>query len=72
MAFHGRLTDQVVIITGSGGSIGRAACLRFAAEGALVVGCDRNAAAALETVQAVEANGGRMVSLQPCDLTEPG
>ncbi|MGL6044627.1 MAG: SDR family NAD(P)-dependent oxidoreductase, partial [Sandaracinobacteroides sp.] len=56
----------------SGGSIGRAACLRFAAEGALVVGCDRNAAAALETVQAVEANGGRMVSLQPCDLTEPG
>jgi len=35
-----RLAGKTCIVTGSGGSIGRATCLRFAAEGANVVGCD--------------------------------
>jgi NAD(P)-dependent dehydrogenase (short-subunit alcohol dehydrogenase family) len=46
-----RLQDKACIITGTGGSIGRAAALRFAAEGASVVGCDTNADAAQETVE---------------------
>ncbi|ROZ74992.1 SDR family NAD(P)-dependent oxidoreductase [Ramlibacter sp. WS9] len=65
----GRLQDKVCVITGTGGSIGRAAALRFAEEGAWVVGCDTNAAAAEETVELVAAAGGRMVSLAPADLT---
>lgn len=63
-----RLADKVAIITGSGGSIGRAACLRFAAEGARIVGCDMQPDAAAETVARVAARGGTMVSLHPCDL----
>jgi NAD(P)-dependent dehydrogenase (short-subunit alcohol dehydrogenase family) len=62
------MQDKVCLITGTGGSIGRAAALRFTREGALVVGCDTNAAAGQETVDAVHAAGGRMVSLHPLDL----
>ncbi|HEY3634949.1 MAG TPA: SDR family oxidoreductase [Caldimonas sp.] len=65
----GRLQDKVCVITGSGGSIGRAASLRFAEEGALVVGCDAQPTAAQETVDLVRLAGGRMVSLHPVDLT---
>ena len=36
----GRLAGKVCIITGTGGSMGRAAALTFAREGAWVVGCD--------------------------------
>lgn len=67
----GRLQGKVCIITGSGGSMGRAAALQFAREGALLVGCDINAVAAEETVRLVRAAGGRMASRQPCDLTDP-
>ncbi|MDV2453608.1 SDR family NAD(P)-dependent oxidoreductase [Xanthomonas hortorum NBC5720] len=63
-----RLHEKVCLITGTGGSIGRAAALRFAEEGALVVGCDTNVAAGQETVELVKASGGRMVSLHPVDL----
>jgi NAD(P)-dependent dehydrogenase (short-subunit alcohol dehydrogenase family) len=64
-----RLQDKVCVITGTGGSIGRAAALRFAEEGALVVGSDTNVTAARETVELVLATGGRMISLDPVDLT---
>lgn len=67
----GRLNDKVSIITGSGGSMGRAAALQFAREGALVVGCDMNAELEAGTREAVAAAGGTMVSFEPCDLTEP-
>jgi NAD(P)-dependent dehydrogenase (short-subunit alcohol dehydrogenase family) len=36
----GRLAGKVCVITGTGGSMGRAAALTFAREGASVVGCD--------------------------------
>jgi NAD(P)-dependent dehydrogenase (short-subunit alcohol dehydrogenase family) len=65
-----RLLHKVCIITGTGGSIGRAAALTFADEGALVVGCDVNIATAEATAEMVRARGGTMVSLQPCHLTE--
>lgn len=64
-----RLENKVCIITGTGGSIGRAAAQRFTEEGALVVGCDTNAASGEETVNLVNASGGNMISLHPADLT---
>ena len=66
-----RLAGKVCIITGTGGSVGRASALRFAGESGLVVGCDVNVAAGEETQAAVLAAGGTMVSLQPCDLSKP-
>ena len=67
----GRLSGKVCIITGTAGSVGRAAALAFAREGASVVGCDVTVAAAEATVEMVRAQGGTMISLQPCHLTEP-
>lgn len=66
-----RLAGKVCIITGTGGSMGRAAALTFAREGALVVGCGLLADDAEATVEAVRAAGGTMVSLHPCDLIKP-
>jgi NAD(P)-dependent dehydrogenase (short-subunit alcohol dehydrogenase family) len=51
--------------------MGRAAALTFAREGALLVGCDVAVEPAEETLEAVRAAGGRMVSLQPCRLSDP-
>lgn len=70
MSFNDRLRDKTCIITGSGGSIGRATCLRFAAEGANVVGVDIAPSGAEETVKLVEAAGGKMISVHPADLTD--
>src|SRR5580700_5963683 len=67
----GRLAGKVCIITGTGGSMGRAAALTFAREGAWVVGCDVTVEPAEETLKAVHAAGGEMVSLQPCHLGDP-
>jgi NAD(P)-dependent dehydrogenase (short-subunit alcohol dehydrogenase family) len=69
--FAGRLADKVCIVTGSGGSMGRATALAFAREGAQVVGCDVAVEPAEETVEMVHAAAGEMVSLQPCRLSEP-
>jgi NAD(P)-dependent dehydrogenase (short-subunit alcohol dehydrogenase family) len=68
----GRLSGRVCVVTGTGGSMGRATAMTFAREGALVVGCDVAVEAAQETVQIVRAAGGEMVSLQPCRLSDPG
>lgn len=66
-----RLQNRVCIITGTGSSMGRAAALKFAHEGAIIVGCDVNATRASETDAAVKAIGGTMTSLAPCDITMP-
>jgi len=67
----GRLAGKVCIVTGTGGSMGRATALRFGQEGALVVGCDVAVEPAEETVALVKAAGGEMVSLQPCVVSDP-
>jgi NAD(P)-dependent dehydrogenase (short-subunit alcohol dehydrogenase family) len=67
----GRLSGKVCVITGTGGSMGRATALTFAREGASVVGCDVAVEPAEETVRLVEAAGGEMASLQPCILSDP-
>jgi len=51
----GRLAGKACVITGTGGSMGRAAVLTFAREGALVVGCDVSVEPAEETVKMVHA-----------------
>ena len=67
----GRLAGKVCIVTGTGGSMGRATALAFAREGAKVVGCDVTVEPAQATVELVHAAGGEMVSLQPCRLSDP-
>src|ERR1700751_1268796 len=51
--------------------MGRATALAFAREGAQVVGCDVAVEPAETTLSLVKAAGGKMVSLQPCRLTDP-
>src|SRR5271170_2239675 len=67
----GRLAGKVCVITGTGGSMGRATALTFAREGASVVGCDVTVEPAAATVEMVRAAGGTMVSLEPCRLSDP-
>ncbi|HLX20262.1 MAG TPA: SDR family oxidoreductase [Gaiellaceae bacterium] len=67
----GRLAGKVCVVTGSGGSMGRATALLFAREGASVVGCDVVVDPAEETVELVHTAGGEMVSMQPCRLSDP-
>jgi NAD(P)-dependent dehydrogenase (short-subunit alcohol dehydrogenase family) len=56
----GRLAGKIALISGTGGGQGRAAALRFAAEGAVVVGCDISAEPQRDTVAMVRAAGGTM------------
>src|SRR4051794_25110954 len=67
----GRLANKVAFITGTVGGQGRAAALLFAKEGAHVIGCDLKTADAHETVELVRAQGGRMDSVCPVDLSDP-
>src|SRR6202035_939674 len=66
-----RLSGKVCVITGTGGSMGRASALAFARESASVVGCDLSVDAAQTTVEIVRGAGGEMVSMHPCHLTDP-
>jgi meso-butanediol dehydrogenase/(S,S)-butanediol dehydrogenase/diacetyl reductase len=66
----GRLAGKTAVITGTGGGQGRAAALLFADEGAIVVGCDMNAAGAQETLELVRDKGGTMTSAHPLDLAD--
>lgn len=53
-----QFSTKVVLITGAGSGIGRAAALAFAAEGARVAVADITTAGADETVSLIEAAGG--------------
>ena len=64
-----RLAGKVALITGTGVGMGRAAALRFAAEGATVVGCDLNPQTSEETVRLVVDAGGVMTATAPVDLS---
>lgn len=54
----GRLQDKVIIVTGGSTGIGRAAALRCAADGAVVVVADVNTVEAPATVEAIRSAGG--------------
>lgn len=63
------LKGKVVVVTGGGGGIGSATCLRFAESGARVVVCDINAGAAEATADRIRAAGGEAVA-RSFDLTD--
>ncbi|WP_372387274.1 SDR family NAD(P)-dependent oxidoreductase [Xanthomonas axonopodis] len=63
-----RFAGKVAVITGTGGGMGREAAIRFAAEGARVVGCDLKEEGNAETVELVRAAGGEMTEIAPLNL----
>ncbi|MFF3417805.1 SDR family NAD(P)-dependent oxidoreductase [Streptomyces sp. NPDC002698] len=65
-----RLDGKVALISGTGSGQGRAAALRFAAEGALVVGGDLLHEQALETRQLIAREGGTALATGPLDVTD--
>jgi 3-oxoacyl-[acyl-carrier protein] reductase len=62
-------SDQVVLVTGAGGRIGRAICEQFAGEGAKVACCDLDPARAAATAEAIRAAGHTAVVV-PGDVAE--
>lgn len=63
------LKDKVVLVTGAGGGIGRAAAQVFARSGASVLVSDINAEGGHETVALIEAAGGRAAFFR-CDVSK--
>src|SRR5258705_3708398 len=67
----GRLDGKIAIITGAASGIGKATAQRFAAEGALTVVADLNAAGAQDVAAKIAAAGGEACAVQ-ADLGEVG
>lgn len=65
-----RLDGKVALISGTASGQGRAAALRFAAEGALVVGGDLLHEQALETQQLIAREGGTVLTPGPLNVTD--
>lgn len=58
-----RFPNKVVIVTGAGGGIGRAAALRFASEGASIVAVDIADVTLAEIVSLIESAGSPVQSV---------
>jgi NAD(P)-dependent dehydrogenase (short-subunit alcohol dehydrogenase family) len=59
----GMLDGKVALVTGGGGGIGRATALAMVREGARAAVADYNAAAAHDTVAAINTQGGQAITL---------
>lgn len=66
-----KLQGRVALITGTGGGQGRAAALRFAREGATVVGCDVNENEFAQTAALLAEEGLELHGNAPVDLGDP-
>jgi NAD(P)-dependent dehydrogenase (short-subunit alcohol dehydrogenase family) len=66
-----RLEGKVAAITGAAGGVGRATCLRFAAEGASIIAADVDDAGNQETVDLILAAGGKATAVH-VDVTNSG
>jgi len=64
----GRFTGKVAFVTGAASGIGRATAFAFAREGAAVAVADVSVKANQETARAIEALGGRVLTVS-CDVT---
>jgi NAD(P)-dependent dehydrogenase (short-subunit alcohol dehydrogenase family) len=59
-----RLKDKVILVTGGGGGLGQAICLRCAEEGSAVIVADINLVGAQNTVSDIEKSGGKALAVQ--------
>jgi len=64
-----RLDEKVAIVTGAGSGIGQAIAAIFAAHGARVFVLERDARAAVQTVERIIAGGGAAVAVA-CDVSD--
>jgi 3-oxoacyl-[acyl-carrier protein] reductase len=65
------MQDKVIIVSGGAGGIGAEVCARLAAEGAIVVVADLNAAQAQAQAARIATAPGRALGLA-CDITKAG
>ena len=65
------LSGKVVLITGTGGGQGRAAALRFARDGATVIGCDVDQKGHEQTQQLLMDEQLALYGYAPVDLGDP-
>ncbi|MCA9042464.1 MAG: SDR family oxidoreductase, partial [Planctomycetaceae bacterium] len=63
-----RLKDKIAVVTGGGEGIGKAICLRFAEEGGEILVVDQNPQTGQQTVEEIQAAGGKAKFLA-CDLS---
>ncbi|MFJ9708086.1 SDR family NAD(P)-dependent oxidoreductase [Streptomyces sp. NPDC101234] len=66
-----RLLGKVALVTGAGAGIGQGCALLFAEQGATVVGCDIDAAAADRTRELAAERGVKVDVMAPLDMTVP-
>ena len=67
----GRLAGKVILLTGTGSGMGRGLALAYAREGAILHTCDISEEKNAETQSLLEAEGLRMYSTTPVDLSDP-
>ena len=67
----GRAGGKVVVVTGGASGIGRAAALKFAAEGARVVAADVRIEGGEKTAELIQRAGG-VASFVKCDVSQAG
>jgi NAD(P)-dependent dehydrogenase (short-subunit alcohol dehydrogenase family) len=65
----GRLAGKVALVTGGGGSIGRATALLFAAEGAALAVADLDGSASRRVAREIAEAGGQAIALT-CDVSD--